>query len=373
MIPLGRVRGIPLRANAGWLLIFAVISWSLAGGYFPRALPGSAPVVHWTFGVLAAALLFVCVMLHELSHALVALGHGVRVSSITLHVFGGVSQLESEPPTPRAEFLIAVVGPLTSLALAGAAWLAGRAVDELPWALALTGYLCAVNVMVGVFNLVPAYPLDGGRVLRALLWWWNGRSGWATRMASRAGSGFAMFLMALGVLRTFAGEPVGGLWMSLLGLFLFQAAQSSARLVIVRDRLEPLPVAELMTRSPAVVAAQAPLSAVAERQGAASGAGGFPVERDGRLVGFLSAADLNRRVRRPAGATAADAMVPAGPEHVVTLRDSGWAAFTKISRNRVGRVAVVDGGAIVGVVTRRNLDDVLSVEALRVRQGRPAA
>jgi Zn-dependent protease len=296
-----RVRGIPVRLDFGWLLIFALISWSLASGYFPHALPSRTPAAYWVQGLLAALLLFTSVLLHELAHALVALAHGVPVGGITLHIFGGVSQLESEPETPRAELLIALVGPLTSFAIAGLAYGLEGLLAGPSWADALVGYLAAVNLVVGIFNLVPAFPLDGGRVLRAALWAWRGQPDWATRVASAVGAGFGLLMIVLGVARAMSGELLGGLWLALIGLFVHQAARSSSALLRVRARLERLRVDEVM--SPPTTP-------------------------------------------------------PAG-EHAVSPRDSAWQAFQSITRSGRGRVAVVEGGALVGVVTQRDLQHVL--------------
>ena len=308
MIQLFRVRGIPVRIDAGWLLIFGLVTWSLASGYFPHVLPTLSPAAYWLHGLLAALLLFASVFLHELSHALAALDQGVPVGGITLHVFGGVSQLDAEPPTPRAELLIAIVGPLTSFAIAGVCFIADRVIAGPPAFHALIGYLVAVN-------LVPGFPLDGGRVLRATIWWWTGRLSLATRIASGCGSAVALLLVGLGALRALAGDLVGGLWFVLVGLFLHQAARSSWELTRVRGRLESLRVEDVMTRAPLVADVVAPLA----EAGAA-----------------LSA------------------------EHVVRPRDSAWVAFLKLGRTRGGRVAVVDGPALIGVVTHRDLQSALA-------------
>jgi Zn-dependent protease len=227
MLQVFRVAGIPVRVDFGWLLVFALVSWSLAAGYFPRVLPELSNGAIWLHAVVAAALLFVSVFLHELFHALVALQHGMRVRSIRLHVFGGVSELEAEPPSPMAELRIAAVGPLVSLVIAAFCYGFGRLVAGVPWAVALTGYLAAVNLILGLFNLVPGFPLDGGRLLRAMLWWWSGRHAWATRWASRTGVAFGVLLVALGLARALGGEMLGGLWFVLIGLFLQQAARAS--------------------------------------------------------------------------------------------------------------------------------------------------
>jgi Zn-dependent protease len=305
MLQLFRVAGIPVRIDPSWVIVFGLISWSLAAGYFPRVLPDVSVGAAWLHGVVAALLLFVSVFLHELSHALVALEHGVPVSGIRLHVFGGVSEMEAEPPTPRAELMIAVIGPLTSFVIAGLCYGLGRALDGPPWVAALTGYLAVVNFIVGIFNLVPGFPLDGGRVLRALLWWGSGRQQWATLWASRAGIAFALFMITLGGIRAVAGEVIGGLWFAFIGMFLYQAARASRALVDIRARLEPLRVADVMAPAEPAVAEAPP----------------------------------------PANAVAAEA--------------SAWQAFLKLGRAEAGRLAVVDGGRVVGVVSRRDLQDAL--------------
>jgi Zn-dependent protease len=307
-----RVRGIPVRIDFGWLLIVAFIAWTLASGYFPHVLPARSPAAYWVQGLTAALLLFASVLLHELAHALVAVRHGIPVGGITLHIFGGVSQLDSEPETPRAEFLIAIVGPLASFAIAGVAHGVGRLFPGPSLADALAGYLGAVNLVVGLFNLVPAFPLDGGRVLRAALWAWTGHLDAATRIATRIGSALALVMIAVGIVRAVNGDVIAGLWFALIGLFLQQAARSSYALLNVRIRLAALPAAQVMNAAPAVLDSM--------------GRGSHE------------------------------------PDQVVSPRDSAWQAFLKIARNGRGRVAVVDKGVLVGVVTQRDLHDVVTAD-----------
>jgi Zn-dependent protease len=370
MLQIFRVAGIPVRVDASWLLVFGLISWSLASGYFPYVLPDVTRGAAWLHAITAAILLFASVFLHELSHALVARHHGVRVSGIRLHVFGGVSELESEPPTPRAEFLIAAVGPLTSFVIGALCYGLGRALADVPWLAALTGYLAAVNLIVGLFNLVPGFPLDGGRLLRAMLWGWSGQLGWATRWASRAGSLFAFLLIALGAVRAVGGEMVGGLWFILIGMFLYQAARSSEETTGLHDRLEHLRVADVMTPRSMTVDAATPLRAMlgddCGRRLAA-----FPVVRDDHLVGFLPWRRMSERIAD--GVTAGDAMVPIRSDDVVAPDSSAWLAFLKTGRNRAGRVAVVDGGRLVGTVSRDDLEKAARLQRLRADVGRRAA
>src|SRR5712692_4849625 len=192
-----RVRGIPVRVHMSWLVVFGLIAWSLAAGYFPHEVPNLPLVTYWANGMLAATLLFLSVLLHELSHSLVAVHYGMPVSGITLHIFGGVSQLTREPDRPGAEWNMAVAGPLTSFAIAMVLSVLYRVVGLSAPVAAVTRYLIFMNIMVGIFNLLPGYPLDGGRLLRAAVWKATGDLGRATRIAGRMGAGVALFLMAV--------------------------------------------------------------------------------------------------------------------------------------------------------------------------------
>lgn len=239
-VTLFHVWGIPVRVEASWLVIFGLIAWSLSVGYFPRVLPDVPAATYWVSGLVAALLLFVSVFLHELSHSLVARRQGLAVSAITLHIFGGVSQLEAEPDRPGDEFVMAIVGPLTSFVLAGLAAAGAALAGGAPILAAVLRYLALVNGVVGVFNLVPGFPLDGGRVLRAALWRIRGDHRWATRKASQAGSAVAFGLIALGIVRALSGQFLGGLWFVLIGLFLRRAAEGSYQQLVVRRALDPL-------------------------------------------------------------------------------------------------------------------------------------
>ncbi|HEX7125496.1 MAG TPA: site-2 protease family protein, partial [Thermodesulfobacteriota bacterium] len=212
-IPLFRVAGIQVNANWSWLIIVALITVSLAGGFFPAALPGRSPAAYWLLGLLTALLFFGSLLAHELAHSLVARAYGLPVREILLFVFGGISNIEREAHEPRVEFRVAVVGPLTSFAIAGLAWLLGQATSGATRV--VLGYLVVVNLFVGIFNLLPGFPLDGGRVLRAWLWHRWRDAGRATRAAAGVGTGLGWTLVVLGALQALAGGLAGGLWMAL--------------------------------------------------------------------------------------------------------------------------------------------------------------
>jgi Zn-dependent protease/CBS domain-containing protein len=369
-----RVAGIPIVVHVSWLAVYALITWTLAVGYFPRALPDVAATTYWVNGLIAALLLFVSVLLHELSHSLVALAHGLSVRGITLHVFGGVSHLEDEPPSPRAEFLIAVVGPLTSFGIAAALWGVSRAgvLDE-GSAGAIVTYLVFVNTAVGVFNLIPGFPLDGGRILRAIVWHWKGALGPATWIASRVGVTFAFALMALGLFQVLGGSLVGGFWLILIGLFLRTAADASYAQIALRESLGRLRVQDVMTREVVTVG---PETTVAELVDAfwTHHVTSFPVVDGERVHGIASLQHVHQVPREAWASTRVrEAMRQVEPDLLVGPRDGVLAAFERASRNGLGRLAVVDDGRLAGYLSLKDITHVLALRGLARADGAPAA
>ncbi len=370
-LTLFHVRGIPVRVHASWLVVYGLIAWSLAVGYFPRVLPDVPLVTHWVTGLAAALLLFVSVFLHELSHSLVARRQGLGVSAITLHIFGGVSQLEDEPRSPGMEFRMAIVGPLTSFAIAIVASLAGRAAQSVPVLAAILGYLALVNAIVGAFNLVPGFPLDGGRVLRAALWKLKGDLRLATEMASRAGGAIAILLMILGVLRGFGGDFLGGLWLVLIGLFLRQAGAAGYQEVLMRRVLEPLTVREVMTRDVVHVPPEMPVARAVDDVFWRRHVQTIPVVAGDRVVGILGIRQLGALPRERWAETAVgDVMQGIGESLTAAPGDDLWAAFQKLSTNGLGRLAVVEGGRLVGYLSTKDVLHVLAVSTAVGDRGR---
>ena len=361
-VTLFRVRGIPVRVHMSWLVVFGLIAWSLAAGYFPRQLPNLPMVTYWANGLLGSALLFVSVFLHELSHSIVALRYGIPVSAITLHIFGGVSQLTREPDRPGAEWNMAVVGPLTSLAIAGALALLHKLVDLPRSAAAVTQYLMMMNALLGAFNLLPGFPLDGGRLLRALLWKASGDHRWATRTAGQAGVGVALFLMMIGILQTITGNFVGGLWLLLIGLFLRQAAEGTSRQQQVQEAMRALTVRDVMTRAVVHVPADLSVARLAEEVFWRHHVSSFPVSERERVVGLVTVDQLKRIPRAKwADMRVRDLMLPLGESLQAAPGDALWSAFEKLVANGVGRVAVLDGGQLVGYLSIKDVTHVLAV------------
>jgi Zn-dependent protease/CBS domain-containing protein len=366
--PLGRILGIPVRIHWSWFLAIAFITWTLAAGYFPAQLPDAAGGRLWLYGLVAALLLFGSVLVHELSHAVVARRVGIPVTGITLFVFGGAAQMAREPDSPRDEVLIAVVGPLTSYAVALACWLAPGLWALPPEGESLVFYLGAVNVVIGTFNLFPGLPLDGGRLLRSALWAWRRDLGWATRTASHAGSAFGFALMGWGALRAFGGEPFGGAWMALVGLFLHQTARESHVQFVARRSLGRVSVDEAMTREVVTVPARATLGEVVDRYFWPHHVTSFPVvEGPGRAVLGVVTFDHVKRVppERWPSTTAADVMVRLHEDLIIPPSASCWDALAKLNRNGVGRLAVVQAGRLVGYLSVRDVAHLLMLAAAR--------
>jgi len=357
------VCGIPISINASWVLIYALITWTLAVGYFPRQLPGLEPVAYWANGLLAALLLFASVLIHELAHSLVAIRNGLSVRGITLHFLGGVSQLDDEPPDPRTEFLMAAAGPLASLAIALGLWLARLGVDA-PWGDAILTYLIYVNAAVGVFNLIPGFPLDGGRLLRAVAWRATGNFSRATAIASRVGQGVAIGLVVLGALQAFAGAFLSGLWLVLIGLFLRQAASASESQATLASTLGDVAVADVMTREVVTVPWNASVADLVQ-QFWARHVTSFPVVAGGVVRGIATVHDVGKvPVESWERASVQNVMRPLTGSMTIAPTATALEALQRASANGVGRLAVLDGTRLVGYLSLKDLGHVLALRSL---------
>jgi Zn-dependent protease len=259
-IPLGQVLGIPLDIDYSWFLVFGLITWSLAAGYFPAEYPGWSASVYWITGLVTSVLFFASVVAHELGHAVVARRFNMSVQSITLFVFGGVAQIGQEPPSAGAEFWMAIAGPAVSGALVAGFSLLRAAVPATIPLYALATYLAYMNGMLALFNLIPGYPLDGGRILRAAVWEITHNLGRATQVAAGVGRVIAYVFIAVGVWQAVTGQLFNGLWIAFIGWFLERAAASSAEQVAAHGILAGHRVRDLMMGNYPVVAPACPLT-----------------------------------------------------------------------------------------------------------------
>ena len=361
---LGHILGIPVAINYTWFFAIALIAWSLAGSYYPQRAPGFDESIYWTMGLASALLLFASVLVHEFGHALTARRFGLETQAIILFLFGGVAQIASEPSTPRAEFRVAIAGPLTSLALAAACRLIVPLLGARPIG-DIVSYLAVVNLLLGVFNLVPGFPLDGGRILRAALWARSGSLERATRTAARAGQLVAMLFIAGGMLYVFRGNIVAGVWLILIGWFLDTGAQASYQQVVVRHGLGDVRVGTIMSRDLHTIEPHLTVERAIAEYFLPYKHNGFPVTLGDHLIGIITMQDVTAVPGDRRGAvTVRDVMTPRERLKTVSVNASAYDAFAKMSQDHIGRLLVLDEqGNLVGIVTRSDLLHVLRLRA----------
>jgi Zn-dependent protease/CBS domain-containing protein len=358
-LSLFRVAGIDIRLDYSWLLIFALILVSLAVGYFPQAHPYQTTVGYWIAGLIGTLLFFASILIHELSHALVARLSGIPVPTITLFLFGGVSQMEEEAHQPSTEFRIAVVGPLTSFALAAIFWGIGRSLpEETPvLTMAVVEYLAFINAALGVFNLLPGFPLDGGRVLRSVVWWRTGSLRRATRTAADVGKGLAVGLMILGGLQILlAGALIGGLWLVFIGMFLRGMAEAGYQNIVLGQALEDATVADVATPELVTVSPKITIRDLVDDYLLVHGYRAFPVVEGGAVQGLISVSELkDLPPEKRDSVTVGERMIPLKDEMRVEPDLALTEAMKKLPRAPGGRLLVMRGDELVGLLTKSGL------------------
>jgi Zn-dependent protease len=293
-LKLMKVGGIQIILDYSWFIVFGLLLWSLSAGYFPLVYPGQTTQTYWMTGGLAALLFFISVITHELSHSFMAIRSGIKIPEITLFIFGGMARLSEEAGDPKTEFKIAIVGPLTSFALAFVFWILQNTLrnDQPSIIVEMFGYLSWINIALGIFNLIPGFPLDGGRVFRAFWWWKTGSMIKATRLASDIGKGFAVVLMILGGVQIFSGALIGGLWLIFIGMFLRGMAEAGYQELVLTKSLEGTRVQDVMIRDVVTAPFDLPLRQLIADYFLRYGYRGFPVTADGKVSGVISLANV---------------------------------------------------------------------------------
>ena len=363
-IRLGRLLGVELRLDYSWFIIFGLIAWMLAGHHFPMMSPGWTPVTYWTVGIVASLLFFASVVAHELAHSTVSGVLGLPVRDITLFIFGGAARLTREPQRPRDEFLIAAVGPAASLVIAAAFWGLSRlgAAPNSP-VFAAASWLASINVVLAVFNLIPGFPLDGGRVLRAIIWGATGSFQRATQVAVFAGRAVAFIMMFWGVWQIFAGNLVGGLWIAFIGWFLDNAAARTLAGVALKDVLAGYTVRDAIMTDCPQIQPDMTLDEVVHKKVLPSGRRCFPVVADGALRGLLTLHRIKEvpKERWPVTRTE-DVMIVRDELKTVRPTDPLSTVFERMANEDVNQFPVMDDGRLVGMIAR---DALLKFVALR--------
>jgi Zn-dependent protease len=357
-IRLGRPFGIPLEVDASWLFVFFLVAATLTTSYFPSAVPDEGPAVYTALGLLTSIVFFGSLVLHELAHSIMARAGGLSVSRVTLFVFGGVSQIDDEPSSPGREFLMALAGPATSLVLAGLFWGASvLAAEAGASALLLVPleYLAVINGSLALFNLLPGFPLDGGRVLRSVLWEISGDQLKATKWASRSGQAIGTILMAIAVFGVLSGD-FDFIWLAVMGWFISNLAAAAYRQQVTRSHLAELPVSAIMSTPPVLAPADLSLEEMSHTYFLAGRHTRYPVVQDGHVIGLI---DIERSSDVPREqwptTTVAEVASKNLEDVVVAPTASVVSVLSRLEPGGPGAVLVVEDGRLAGIVTRSDV------------------
>ena len=373
-VRVARLVGFDVNIDASWILIAALVVWSLSRGYFPSVVSDATNVQLLAMSITAALGLFGSLILHELAHSLVARRHGIRITGITLFLFGGVAQMEEEPPDPVTEFRVSVAGPLASFSLAMGFRILASASGFLPWAWAVQPvlfYLAAANLILAVFNLLPAFPLDGGRVYRAVLWRQTGDQLEATRRAARLSAATSYGLIALGVFTLFSGAVAAGIWPIMIGLFLLAASAATYRQLLSRTALRGRRVADLMSEAPWTAEPEQTLQDLVDHVFLRHSVSFAPVVADGRPIGYIDLRLVNGIDRENWKTTTVDDVFEGiAQDAVVDSQSPAPDLLERMTQTGRRKFLVIDDGRLQGVVTLSDFAAYLNVaEQVRPRSG----
>lgn len=358
--------GFKIGLDISWFFIAILLSWTLAVGYFPAYYHNLSLSTYWVMGILGMLGLFVSVILHELGHAVVARKFDIPISQITLFIFGGVAELKDEPKSPKAEFLVAIAGPIVSVFISIVMMLITRLGEHSGWSpvvTGVTGYLSMINLVIVIFNLIPAFPLDGGRILRAILWWWKNNLSWATKIATGLGSGFGFGLIFLGILAFISGQIFAGLWWMIIGLFLQQAASSTRTQYFVRRELSGERVLRFMTKNPITVPPNISVQELIDNYVYKSYHHLYPVTDTDRLLGYVSVKEVKSLLPEEwAKTNISKIMVPVSQLHTVSPNTNALEALNLIHQPDETTLLVVDNEKLVGILTAQDMFKLISLK-----------
>lgn len=365
-ITLVKLFGFKVKIDLSWLILGLLITWTLAQGVFPYFAKGLQTSTYWIMGIAGALGLLVSIVFHELWHSLIARKFGLPMRGITLFIFGGVAEMTDEPPSPRAEFFMAVAGPLSSVVLALGLFGIFFLGINTGWPRPVTGvvsYLAFLNLLLAGFNLLPAFPLDGGRVLRSILWGWKDNIRWATQIASKIGGFFGIALIMFGVLEVFLGNFIGGVWLAVIGLFIKGASHSAYQQLIIRKALEGEKVRRFMKSDPITVPPSLSVKDLVEDYIYKHHFKMYPVVDDGQLMGCVTLSQvksvpLEERERH----TARELTEECSDKNTIGPDDDAMKALATMSRTQSSRLMVVEGKQLVGVISLKDMMGLLSLK-----------
>jgi Zn-dependent protease len=367
-IPLGRLFGISIRLHFSWFIIFILVTWLLAANYFPGTYSGWSTATSIIAAIITSLLFFSSVLAHELMHSIVARASGIPVKGITLFIFGGVSQITEEPRVPKVEFRVAIAGPATSLLLGlifGAIFF--TVPERFEAVRAITFWLSLINMMLAIFNLLPGFPLDGGRVLRSILWWRTGNLRKATKWASTAGRVIGFLFIFAGIWLVVTGFLFNGLWLAFIGWFLSNAAASSYRQLVIQQMLQGHDASEIMTQDCVMVAPDTTVEKLVNEYVLPSGNRCLTVGEAGHVQGLVTLKDIRSMPRdKWSGVRVTEVMTPIDKLKWVPTDETLDKVLNTLTLQDINQLPVVEGGRIVGMIARDNL---LSFISMREKLG----
>jgi Zn-dependent protease len=360
-IPIGKAFGIQLRLHYSWFFIFALVTWILAAAYFPTTYPNWSMSARIAAGLITSILFFASVLVHELMHSIVSQRQGIPVQSITLFIFGGVSQITSEPKQPGDEFRMAIVGPLSSLVIGGillGVYYQWRSVDTfaVQFITAIAYWLGYINLLLGIFNLIPGFPLDGGRVLRSLIWWRSRNLTSATRIASNVGRAVGFIFIFVGIYFIFTGNWLNGIWLALIGWFLESAAVGSYQQLLMQEMLKGHVASEIMSGDCVVVPPDMTIDHLVNGNILTSGRRCFPVGSGSQIMGLMTLHNVKEVPRDQWNTeTVKEAMTPFDKLRWVRPDEELSSVLRILTEDNINQVPVVEDNKIIGMVSRENL------------------
>jgi Zn-dependent protease/predicted transcriptional regulator len=358
-IHLFTIYGFEVGIDFTWIFLAVLVAWSLAEGLFPRYYRGYSTGTYWWMGAAGSVGLFLSIVFHEFWHSVIARHYGLPMKGITLFIFGGVAEMEDEPPSPKVEFLMALAGPVSSVVLGGIFlgifWAVTAASVYAPVG-GVFQWLGWLNLILAVFNMIPAFPLDGGRVFRSILWAAKKDLRWSTRVAAAFGSGFGMLLIILGLLAFITGAFITGIWYFLIGLFVRSAAQMSYRQVLIRRALGGETVTRFMEPNPVVVPPSISVTELVNDYFYRYHYRMFPVTTDGTLMGCITAKQIRTIPREQWDQRAVqDVLAPCSLENTIPPDTDAMKALAIMNRTGNSRLLIVEGEHLVGIVTLKDM------------------
>jgi Zn-dependent protease/CBS domain-containing protein len=364
-VKIGKIRGINIKINYSWFLIFFFITWSLANNYLPGQYPNKPNNFYWIIGLISAFSLYLSILVHELAHSAIAQGEGLEINNITLHFFGGVAQIREESTNPKTEAYMAIAGPLTSIIIGGVLLVINSVLgpglpDTFEAVIMYAGY---VNLGLALFNLIPAYPMDGGRVLRAILWNRNENLIKSTRAATTVSNLISLLFMGFGFFSIFSTGTLDGLWLVFIGLFINSSSKMGLTQTIISEALGEMTVREIMTTEVKTVDPDVTIQEVIDNWFSVFKHQGYPVTENGELVGIITLEDVRDVESKERTTVTVRDIMKKKDELVITNPDEKASdALMKIATRDVGRLPVMENGTLVGILTRSDISKTIQMK-----------